>query len=312
MAKLLICVGVFCCLLIALSKGDSFPRTENDSIVFDDEVAEPDCPRCQCGVAPRMEITSRMIGGEDAKKDEFPTFVLLATVFGKPHCGSSLVSDKFSVTAAHCMQTPLPGGRGQLNDAKSYMVIFSQHSRRDTSPLYSLKVAEFIVHENYNNVNYRNDIGLIKFAGRVTFSNSLYPICLPFAKFQTDNLIGTAIGWGQNTKGAYKASETLKKLNIPIFPNDFCTTTFKKYQSQEMNWFDPNTMLCAANSTSTVCHGDSGGPVLLNWHGRTVLAGIMSLSRCDATRIPDTFTRVSAFGTWITSKLSSDTCQCKL
>lgn len=54
----------------------------------------------QCGV-PKIQ-TSRVINGVDAKRGSWPWQILIRFM-GQPHCGGSIISPFWIVTAAHCV-----------------------------------------------------------------------------------------------------------------------------------------------------------------------------------------------------------------
>ena len=63
---------------------------------------------CKCGVARgsnSRKTRGRIVGGEDAKKNEFPWQVALSmsSSAGSLFCGGSLLSSNTVLTAAHCI-----------------------------------------------------------------------------------------------------------------------------------------------------------------------------------------------------------------
>ena len=54
-----------------------------------------------CGISPVKQ--SRVIGGEDATPGAWPWQVAIYR-FGVFHCGGTLISPSFVLTAAHCVQ----------------------------------------------------------------------------------------------------------------------------------------------------------------------------------------------------------------
>lgn len=49
------------------------------------------------------EINWRIIGGEEAKDGEFP-YQVSVQVFNDHNCGGAIVSSKWILTAAHCVE----------------------------------------------------------------------------------------------------------------------------------------------------------------------------------------------------------------
>ena len=54
-----------------------------------------------CGNKP---ISSRIVGGIQAQKGEWPWQALLASPGGAQFCGGSLIADKWVLTASHCLE----------------------------------------------------------------------------------------------------------------------------------------------------------------------------------------------------------------
>lgn len=57
-----------------------------------------------CGKHKTNQRLSRIVGGQDAEKGEFPWMVSL-TRHGGHFCGGTIISNKFVMTAGHCLCT---------------------------------------------------------------------------------------------------------------------------------------------------------------------------------------------------------------
>jgi len=53
-----------------------------------------------CGIKP---AGSRIVGGTQAQKDEWPWQAMLASTGGSQFCGGSLIADQWVLTASHCV-----------------------------------------------------------------------------------------------------------------------------------------------------------------------------------------------------------------
>ena len=87
----------------------------------------------------------------------------------------------------------------------------------------------------YNPRNYANDIGIIKFKGKVNFNEHLYPICLPTSQLESADVIVS--GFGQ-TGQTHAQTENLMKVGLKRFTHDECQTLYMN------NPIDKKTMLC--------------------------------------------------------------------
>ena len=56
---------------------------------------------CFCGVA-KPRISSRIVGGEESDKNEWPWLVVVRVAGRRLDCGGSLLNSRWVITAAHC------------------------------------------------------------------------------------------------------------------------------------------------------------------------------------------------------------------
>ena len=88
------------------------------------------------------------------------------------YCGATLISDNHVVTAAHCLK---PFRREDI------MIKLGEYDFNEAGETgdATFSVAAMKLHENYNEVTYENDIAIMRLDRPATFSNSIWPICLP-------------------------------------------------------------------------------------------------------------------------------------
>lgn len=76
-------------------------------------------------------------------------------------------------------------------------------------PSLDVGIEKIIAHEDYDKETIRNDIALIKLNQSVSFTETISPVCLPLSNQtknkNTDNMVFTAIGWGntEHRNGTY-------------------------------------------------------------------------------------------------------------
>lgn len=123
----------------------------------------------KCG---QVDPTRRIVGGTKADMKEFPWIGLIKYKIGrifKFTCGSSLISNKYLLTAAHCI-TNLPssyeveavrlGEYDRRTDPDCRTVDDDQEDCN--APIQDILVEKLIPHPKYNTPRYANDVGLIR------------------------------------------------------------------------------------------------------------------------------------------------------
>nr|XP_032518864.1 brachyurin-like [Danaus plexippus plexippus] len=225
---------------------------------------------------------SRITGGNAASLGQFPYLGgLLITLQDNRQsvCGSSLISNTRSITAAHCWST------GRVN-ARLFTIIlgsttlFSGGTRVTTSNVR--------VHPNYNANTVANDIAVIIF-NSISLNDNIRPIGLASGSNLYVGTWATAIGFGR-TSDSSGASPNLRHVNLQVITNAVCRRTYGRII------IDSTICVATPNGRST-CQGDSGGPLAV---GNTLI-GVTSFGhRSGCTRgHPAAFGRITSFYSWI-------------
>jgi hypothetical protein len=154
--------GVFCI-------GSSGSRCPNYRVRFCCPLISRD-PITQCGQtfqSPNLRSSLRIINGFQAKPHSFPWAVSLQYK-GIHDCGGVIIDQWNILTAAHCLD--------YSNDLGNYVARVGAHDRYSSGQ--SIPIAQLIIHPNYDETRSANDIGIIRLAQPITFSNEIQPICL--------------------------------------------------------------------------------------------------------------------------------------
>ena len=139
---------------------------------------------CKCGVS--SVNSKRIVGGEPAKKNEFPWQVSLVRKWSsRPFCGGSLLSSNTVLTAAHCETIVF-----------LFRVHLGEHDVTISDGEQVVAPSAWISHPNYDGNSNNNDFAIIRLSRDVTFSNSITPICLPDPTKNYEQREVMVTGWG--------------------------------------------------------------------------------------------------------------------
>ncbi|XP_020801689.1 serine protease nudel [Drosophila serrata] len=289
-------------------------RNGHDSLV--DHVAYVKCPPMQCGlpknttktrtehskrvkraVAPpeSQEILGegRIVGGSYTSALQWP-FVVAIYRDGKFHCGGTIYSERWIISAAHCV----------INFGKYFYEVRAGLLRRSSySPATQIQpVSHVVVHQAYERRSMRNDLSLLRLASPLHFNRWVKPICLPDKGRTTlgddwiwgpeENTLCTVVGWGAiREKGP--SSDPLRQVVVPIRKR--CTDP-EDQASEDICAGDPS-------GGRDACQGDSGGPLFCRSIARPeehYLAGVVSHGNgCARPKEFGVYTRVTLYLDWL-------------
>ncbi|CAG2176817.1 unnamed protein product, partial [Oppiella nova] len=258
------------------------------------------CNHFECGktaILMRRKRRRRIVGGKESNPGQWPWLVAL---HGGPEevffCGAVLISERWVLTAAHCI--------GNQTDVKGWTVNLGV-TRRTASPfsVRKRKVLHLLKHPGFNpSANmYSSDVALILLDTAVDFDEFLRPVCLPPSPQTrlTTGTLCTVIGWGKkihDDDADYLSA--IHEVDVPIVDHNMCR---EWYEKQDV--VIPDTMLCAGYELGRkdACQGDSGGPLLCrDSHHNWFVAGVVSWGiNCAQPQLPGIYTNVPMFMDWI-------------
>lgn len=241
--------------------------------------------------------SGKIIQGTPAELGQFPyqvriTMYGLSIVLG--WCGGSIISEKWVVTAAHCVRdATLP-----IKFILYLVEAGSLHAGKPEKKTW-LPGSNAFFADGYNSTTLMNDIALLKLRQPFTFSETINKIDLPPSDIDCGdqtNVDLTVSGFGATSNNG-DASDILLYAILNIISFSLCQ---EKYVGDTI----PTTSFCAEDPgplpKSSVCSGDSGGPATILYDGEPILCGVVSYGHnngCDTTA--QGFTNVSKFLAWI-------------
>lgn len=247
-----------------------------------------DCPKCTCGVSL---VTSRIVGGVVADINEFPWMAMLH-YRGTFYCGGTLISDRYVLTAAHCV----------LNFKPSQITVKVYDTRE--ARMVTKAVEKLHGNDRFNLDTFNNDIALVKLQRTLNVKDHFVTLCLPTPGKSFSGLDGTVSGWGKLSNGSL--SHTLQQVKVPIMTNQQCKKS--AYRASRIT----DNMMCAGfpDGGHDACQGDSGGPLQVGDANAREIVGIVSWGEgCAKPNYPGVYTRVNRYLQWIKSN-AKDGCLC--
>lgn len=284
------------------------------------------------------QAVPKVIGGEPAEAADWPGLAVLrlrdaSREVAVELCGATALSQKWVLTAAHCLRPPIStdspyryaldvelrihegdGGVRQLLDWELDVVpAANRFSEAAAGP--GLGVKRVIVHERYDRFDTTgNDIALIELADETPWTGPIMPLSADAATDPVSGGAGSLVevaGFGRTSWNVGVKSELvgnryyvvsadrLQSAAMPSIATDQC----RMMHNEDETAIGPN-QLCAGTSGIDSCKGDSGGPLsMCDVNNSRYQVGIVSWGneQCGGPdgRYAGVYTRVSAYHGWI-------------
>uniref|UniRef100_A0A182NFB1 Peptidase S1 domain-containing protein n=1 Tax=Anopheles dirus TaxID=7168 RepID=A0A182NFB1_9DIPT len=269
-----------------------------------------------CGATTGDSVPS-VAPGEDTLIYKFPWLAVIY-YYTDVFCTGSLISDRYVVTVAHCLHDPAETHvhldfvgahhRNNIRECENYPVL-------DAKSQQVIGVESAIRHPQFKGPYEKNDVGVLRLARKVSFSDNLHPICLPVfpaphraeeANAPTTPPRYTIVGWVEKENDPVWSR--LQSIKSEELPKDQC-----RLKSCVNELLDSHVCVMGQNM-SQFCYGSAGLPLTappsVESNGRYVLHGLISFpSQCPDsgedvdTSGPHIYTRVDSVLSWILDNL---------
>nr|AUI10839.1 putative PQM protease precursor [Alopecosa marikovskyi] len=241
----------------------------------------------------------RIVDGEVSARGKYPWMVSVQQWYGnklRPICGGAILNENWIVTAAHCFDQPIKN-----SDYEVYVGLFSL-TKTNEPTVQKHKISKIIIHEDYEEIGFHDDIALIKTSTPIDIKGSkgyVNGICLPSG---VTNPAGDAIviGWGTIYDDGPLSAE-LREAKVPIVPWKTCKQIYESKNSAfEFVQVTPFIM-CAGGTGKDSCQGDSGGPLFqFDKNGvATLLGTVANGGDCGNGHYPGMYMKASAYKSWM-------------
>ncbi|XP_030385831.1 transmembrane protease serine 12 [Scaptodrosophila lebanonensis] len=285
-------------------KGDSTHSQDDDEADADlrrwQEGYEQWRRRCAKYDNPPTEeppVSTRIAGGSLATPGMLPyqAGLLLRLANGDGiQCGGSLITQRFVLTAAHCVFDAVEG--------RVFLGATRYADEMDAAEFYNVTKHDFRIYEDYLGYGGYNDLALIRLprTGRES-RGRVQPIALALEFMQQALLeeqpVSTS-GWGRlgDKPRSIEEGNLLHYVDVRVLEQERCFCYFLPGLVSEQRHICTDGL-----GNRGGCEGDSGGPLVYNWRNGSYLIGVITFGSAAGCEVgaPTVYTRVTAYLHWI-------------
>lgn len=194
-------------------------------------------------------------------------------------CGATIISDRWVLTTASCLA---------IHYAGSFTVRTGTHRYNQGGVEHV--TAAVVLHEKFDYNSRYNDIALVKTATTIAINAQTAYATIPTSSAAYSS--GIISGWGHTQVNGTK-SVYLQYLQVPIITNEQCKTLLTPIKYDKLI---QNSNVCTLSQAGQgICRADSGSSLTVG----NECVGIASFGVSCATGVPDVFTNVYSYSSWI-------------
>jgi len=262
-----------------------------------------------CKTCGRQKGVSRIVGGEEAAPHSIPWQVLVINIKGGA-CGGSLISQRYVLTAAHCMEPPQNAPRGWSN-IWNFFAFTGLHSMKARGLENRHRISRIFKNPRYDAKLDLNDLSILELKTPAKLSAHVKPIHLQHDDDDGAIPVGSellASGWGMTSVSPKIYSDKLQQIILPRVRS--CHANEVPGPASKCRRAMKGMLFAGYFDTRSPCYGDSGGPLAWtdpNQYNLVKLVGVIDASSCNTTgqHWPLQSTKVSKYIAWIEGKVIS-------
>jgi hypothetical protein len=203
----------------------------------------------------------QVVEGNDADKGEYPWIANIERKLTSgfvQDCTGSLIAPKWILTAAHCFNSD-----GVERDPSDMRITLGEHDTEvvdgdeqfigEGFPIY---IADYHPHPDYDHTANYNDVALIELSAEVEINEWVQTIALADGGDGDQPAIGA--GWGALAGFGGEPAEILQEAHASIVSYEVCNAEIGPLP-RPLTEDD----ICFGSGVTAVCHGDSGGPLIV-------------------------------------------------
>ncbi|KAF8789056.1 Serine protease 56 like protein [Argiope bruennichi] len=254
-------------------------------------------------------------GDEVKSTEKYPWIVSFMEKGNSTHkfCGGMLISEKFVITAAHCIdiEEKRPhkecfkenGDKECFRPPESiYVGLFYE---KESTDVMAVEVKSIVPHPKYTPQTYVNDIALVELKEAIDCKGIAKPICIPYKNLNKEGQELTISGWGKYNDNE-KSEQKLMEGKVHQVDESECLIMAGENRQ----------IICAIGekTNQSSCQGDSGSaifhslPVVEEIRRKTptpeqfFALGVTSVGPPDCSpEDPDAYTDIFSYRKWIQS-----------